>query len=119
MLADPSELSGAGGGSTSPTGEAGRFLVLESCHSTWLFDNQDLRFCRVVRGPRMDSSVATEWRPYDHLVLSEDSNAFVVFLDSSGTRLLRSWRHTARCDRCGKEVTAQYSLAELRRVASA
>lgn len=96
-----------------------QFLVLESCHSTWLFDTAEHRFCRVLKGPRLDSSVATEWRHYDRLVLHPDSEAFVVFLDASGTRLLRSWRHTARCDQCGGNTTAELSLEDLRRVARA
>lgn len=99
--------------------DATDFIVLESCHSTWLFDPAAHRFSRVLKGPRMGSSVATQWRAYDHLVVHPDSDAFVVFLDSSGTRLLRSWRHTAHCDQCGGEVTAEMSLADLRRVARA
>jgi len=95
------------------------FLVLESCHSTWLFDTQEHRFCRVLKGPLIDSSVATGWRDYDRLVLHPDSDAFVVFLDASGTRLLRSWRHTSRCEQCGGNATAEVSLADLRRVARA
>jgi len=98
---------------------SGRFVVLESCHSTWLFDTADRRFCRVLKGGRVGSAVTTEWRPYDRLVLQDDSDAFVVFLDASGTRLLRSWRHTARCDQCGGDVTAEMSLEDLRRVARA
>jgi hypothetical protein len=95
------------------------YVVLESCHSTWLFDPARHRFCRVLKGPRMSSSVATQWRSYSHLALDPDSEAFVVYLDSSGTRLLRSWRHTAHCDRCGGEVTAELSLEDLRRVTGA
>jgi hypothetical protein len=98
---------------------APEYVVLESCHSTWLFDPVNLRFCRVLKGPRMSASVATQWRSYDHLVIQPDSDAFVVYLDSSGSRLLRSWRHTAHCDQCGGEVTAEMSLADLRRVARA
>ncbi len=99
--------------------DAPEFVVLESCHSTWLFDPGRHRFCRVLKGPRMSSSVATQWRSYSHLALDPDSEAFVVYLDSSGTRLLRSWRHTAHCDRCGGEVTAELSLEDLRRVTGA
>ena len=95
------------------------FLVLESCHSTWLFDTKERRFCRVLKGPHLESSVATGWRDYDRLVLHPDSDAFVVFLDASGTRVLRSWRHTSRCEQCGGNATAELSLADLRRVARA
>lgn len=95
------------------------FLVLESCHSTWLFDTTERRFCRVLKGPYIESSVATGWRGYDRLVVHPDSDAFVVFLDASGTRLLRSWRHTSRCEQCGGNATAELSLADLRRVTRA
>jgi hypothetical protein len=109
------ELLGSVGAEEAPE----QFLVLESCHSTWLFDTTEHRFCRVLKGPRLDASVATEWRHYDRLVLHPNSDAFVVFLDASGTRLLRSWRHTARCEQCGGNVTAEMSLDDLRRVARA
>ncbi len=90
-----------------------RFLVLESCHSTWLFDPVEKRFCRLMKD---DKSVATEWLSYDKLVIHPDSDAFVVFLDSSGTKLLRSWRHTAQCEQCGGNATTELSLAELQKV---
>jgi len=93
-----------------------RFLVVESCHSTWLFDETDRRFSRIVKGAHEGSAVVTDWRPYDRLVLADDSDAFVVFLDSSGTRLLRSTRHTTHCERCGGEVTTEMSLEDLRRL---
>ncbi len=114
----------AGGVRTAPhlldaAVDAPEFVVLESCHSTWMFDPDNKRFCRVLKGPLGSSSVATEWRAYDRLVLHPESDAFVVFLDASGTRLLRSWRHTAHCDQCGGEVTAELSLADLRRVTRA
>lgn len=95
-----------------------RFLVLESCHSTWLFDEEAHRFCRVVKGD-LANAVSTEWRDYDRLVLHPDSDAFVVFLDQSGSRLLRSWRHTSHCERCGGEVTTEMSLSDLRRLVDA
>ncbi|MCL5048500.1 MAG: hypothetical protein M1374_06950 [Firmicutes bacterium] len=63
-----------------------------------------------------DKSVATEWLSYDKLVIHPDSDAFVVFLDSSGTKLLRSWRHTAQCEQCGGNATTELSLAELQKV---
>lgn len=92
-----------------------RFTVIESCHSTWLFDTEDQRFCRILKG--VGRSVATEWRRYHQLLLDPHSDAFLVFLDASRTRLLRSWRHTTRCVECGGDVTAELSLAELRQLA--
>jgi len=95
------------------------FVVLESCHSTWLFDPENRRFSRILKGHPAEPSVATTWRSYHRLVVNPGSDAFVVFLDPSGTRLLRSWRHTAHCDRCGGDATAELSLEDLRRVARA
>jgi hypothetical protein len=89
-------------------------FVIESCHSTWVFDRAHHRYRRIVKGALLSENVPTEWRNFDRLVLQDDSLAFVVFLDASGSRVLRSWRHTARCDRCGGEVTAEMSLDELR-----
>ncbi len=99
----------------SENAAADRFTVIESCHSTWLFDTEDRRFCRVLKG--VGRSVATEWRAYHQLMLDERSDAFVVFLDAARTRLLRSWRHTDRCKECGGDVTAELSLADLRTLA--
>lgn len=95
------------------------FVILESCHSTWLFDPENRRFCRILKVEPAEPSVATDWRPYHRLVVNPGSDAFVVFLDPSGTRLLRSWRHTAHCDQCGGDATAEMSLEDLRRVARA
>jgi hypothetical protein len=94
------------------------FRVLESCHSTWLFDEINHRFCRVVKATVLDDVVTTEWRDYDHLVLQEDSSAFVVFLDSRGTRLLRAWLHETACKQCGREDTGEMSLDDLRKAIS-
>jgi hypothetical protein len=96
-----------------------RFIVIESCHSTWLFDTVDQRFCRVLRTTLEPPTVATDWRGYDRLVVEDATDAFVVFLDSSGTRLLRSWRHSAHCTHCGRDWTAELSLEDLRKVARA
>ncbi len=110
-----SALVDLGDGKASPD----RFVVIESCHSTWLFDTADRRFCRVLRNSSFPAAVATEWRSYDRLVVEDRTDAFVVFLDPSGTRLLRSWRHTADCDHCDRDVTAEMSLRDLRRVTRA
>ncbi|MCU1489267.1 MAG: hypothetical protein JWM85_672 [Acidimicrobiaceae bacterium] len=96
-----------------------RFLVLDSCHSTWLFDQVLQCFARVLKAGGAHSSVATAWRQYDHLLVDSSSDAFLVFLDSSGTRVIRSWRHTARCEQCGGEPTAELPVAELRRALNA
>ncbi|MDA8296726.1 MAG: hypothetical protein M0004_09100 [Actinomycetota bacterium] len=91
-------------------------FVLESCHSTWLFNTQRRQFCRILKN--MGRPVATEWRAYDRLILHPESDAFVVILNASGTRLLRSWRHTAQCEQCGGNMTSEIALGDLERVAS-
>jgi hypothetical protein len=90
-------------------------LVFESCHSTWIFDEERLRFRRVLRDiTANDQRVATEWRPYFALDVDPLTEAFTVILNADGNRLLRSWRHTHDCDQCGGHATNEMSLAELR-----
>lgn len=95
----------------------GEFLVLDSCHSTWLFDVANHRFRRVLKGLDVDPSLATtEWRSYERLELSEGSEAFVVVLNPAGTSLVRSWRHVDGCEQCEGERTSELSLEDLRRL---
>ncbi|MGA2036900.1 MAG: hypothetical protein ABSH04_04870 [Acidimicrobiales bacterium] len=95
-------------------------LVLESCHSTWLFDTERMRFRRVLRGFDLDSHQSpTGWRAYSGLDIDLVSESFVVLLNPEGTRLLRSWRHVEHCTRCGGEATGELSLEELRSAARA
>jgi hypothetical protein len=89
-------------------------LVLESCHSSWVFDTESMRFCRILKGIEVDDHrVTTEWRPYYGLLLSEDSEAFTVLLNPEGSRMIRSWRHTHDCPECGEQVTAELSQADI------
>ena len=88
--------------------------MIESCHSTWLFDEKNRRFRRLLKGTRLGTAATTDWRPYDHLVIGDSSDAFLVFLDPSGRRALRSWHHTGRCERCGTSNTAELSLEDLK-----
>ena len=90
-------------------------LVVESCHSRWIFDAKNRRFRRVLKGPHLVQPVSTEWRAFDRLVFSEDSDAFLVFLDALGSRVLRSWRHVGPCARCGEQLTTEMSLEDLYR----
>jgi hypothetical protein len=90
-------------------------LVLESCHSTWLFDIPRMRFKRVLKGLDLDPpNAATAWRSYYGLELDNLSESFVVLLNPEGTRLLRSWRHIEHCPQCGGEATAELSIEDLR-----
>ena len=79
-------------------------VVIDSCDLTWLFDPLAHRFCQIARGAPRAEAEAAPWRPYDHFVVKKGSDAFLVFLDSSGTRLLRSWRHRSPCSHCGADV---------------
>jgi len=98
----------------------GGLLVLDSCHSTWVFDVVARRFRRVLKGLDVDPAIAaTDWRPYERLELAEGSEAFVVVLNSSGTRRIRSWRHVDGCGQCDGEQTVELSLEDLRRLTTA
>ncbi|MGH9292173.1 MAG: hypothetical protein ACRDZ6_05270 [Acidimicrobiales bacterium] len=93
-------------------------LVLDSCHSTWLFDVATKRFRRILKGLDVDPALAaTDWRNYERLELSEGSEAFAVVLNPAGTRRIRSWRHAEGCEQCGGEQTAELSLEDIRRFA--
>lgn len=95
-------------------------LVLDSCHSTWLFDEPAKRFRRILKGLDVDPAfAATDWRAYERLELSDDTDAFVVVLNSAGTRRIRSWRHVEGCTECEGERTAELSLEDIRRLAHA
>ncbi len=97
----------------TPVGED--ILVLESCHSTWLFDAERMRFRRILKGLDLDArNASTAWRPYYGLELDPISESFVVLLNPDGSRLLRSWRHVDHCPQCGGEATAELSVEELR-----
>lgn len=90
-------------------------LVLESCHSTWLFDTSRMRFRRILKGIDLDTRQAsTAWRPYYGLEIDPVSESFVVRLNPEGTRLLRSWRHVEHCAECGGDATAELSVDDLR-----
>jgi hypothetical protein len=89
--------------------------ILESCHSTWIFDTERMRFRRILKGLALDAHAATTaWRAYFGLEIDEISESFVVLLNPEGTRLLRSWRHVEQCSQCGGNQTAQLSLDDLR-----
>ena len=89
-------------------------LIFESCHATWIFDTESMRFRRVLKGVEVDGQpVATQWRAYYGLGHDEHSDSFTVVLDPEHTKLLRSWRHTDKCTQCGGAVTAELSVEEL------
>jgi hypothetical protein len=92
-------------------------VILESCHSTWIFDREHKQFCRILKGLEVaDRPVTTEWRSYSELHLDPRTESFTVYLNATHTRQVRSWRHTRDCDQCGGHETAELSLDDIRRV---
>lgn len=90
--------------------------VIESCNSTWLFDASRERFRRVPKGTSIDvPAPPEEWERYYSLEVDEDTGAFVVALNTAGTRLLRSYRHQVPCPHCDANATAELSLEAVRR----
>jgi hypothetical protein len=89
-------------------------LVIESCHSTWVIDQERRRFRRVLKGLDLDTRHAsTDWRGYHSFEIDELTGGFVLWLNESGSRVMRSRRHTERCADCGGEVTSELSLDEV------
>ena len=91
---------------------------IDSCHSIWLFDTEHMRFRRVPKETRIDTpALESDWEPYYGLEVSPESGAFAVALNTSRTRLLRSWRHTEPCEHCvpvtvDLDATGEVRLAE-------
>jgi hypothetical protein len=95
-------------------------LVVESCHSTWLFDERRHRFRRLLKGIVADSrDASTEWRSYERLELDDRAGTIKVVLNPSGTRLVRAEMHANRCRRCYGDPTGEISLDDLRALVGA
>jgi hypothetical protein len=93
--------------------------IFESCHSTWIFDTEEMRFRRTLKDIEVGhQSVSTDWRPYFRLQVDPLSETFTVFLNADESRMIRSWRHTHDCVQCGGHVTAELSLEDIRRAVS-
>jgi hypothetical protein len=91
-------------------------ITLESCHSTWIFDPRQLRFCRILRGISSGRGrISTEWRPYSELEIDPRARTFTVNLNEERTRLVRSSIHTSDCVACGASPTTEISLDEIQR----
>jgi hypothetical protein len=91
-------------------------ITLDSCHSTWIFDARQLRFCRILRGIAVGHRrISTEWRPYWDLEIDPRGRTFTVILDEGGTRLIRSSIHTQDCTQCGSSPTTELALEEIQR----
>lgn len=83
-------------------------LVVDSCHSTWFFEPSRGRFRRALKGLGLDGAVPlSKWRPYRAVLVDPDTDTFVVVLQESPMRLLRSWRHREEpCSSCGRSAPA-------------
>lgn len=91
-------------------------ITLESCHSTWIFDARQLRFCRILKGIDVGHRrVSTEWRPYWELDIDPLGKTFTVFLNEPRTRLIRSSIHTQKCVHCAGSQTTEISLEDIQR----
>jgi len=94
------------------------YITVDSCHSRWVFDPDRHRFRRILKGPGFDEHpTVTDWRPYVDLLADPYSDAFIVILNESGTRMLRSWRHTEGvCAQCGEAKTEEVLVDEVAQV---
>ena len=91
--------------------------ILESCHSTWIFDRDHKQFCRILKGVEVaDRPVTTEWRPYADLQLDPRTETFTVYLNARHTRQVRSWRHTRYRDHVVGTKATELSLDDIRRL---
>jgi hypothetical protein len=91
-------------------------ITLESCHSTWIFDPRQLRYCRILRDIAVGHRrISTEWRPYWELEIDSHGRNFTVTLNEARTRLVRSSIHTQECVACGAWRTSELSHDEISR----
>ncbi len=91
--------------------ESERFEQIESCNSLWIFDTEEKRFLRLPRtGPRPTSiSMYPDgtWESYKTLTIDPVGGEFIVRLNESGSRMLRSQRHGNPCPLCVEEPGSQ------------
>jgi hypothetical protein len=89
--------------------------IIESCHSTWIFDAERMRFRRILKDTEVGGQpVTTGWRPYYRLEADPGAETFTVYLNLVGSRVLRSWRHDADCTQCGQHATREVPLEKVR-----
>lgn len=79
---------------------SGELVVVESCTTTWAFDQTRKRFCRLPRGLEL-SATSAEWRPFHSMSVDRQAGTLEVSLDQAGTNLLKSDIHTGPCPDCG------------------
>jgi len=95
-------------------------MIVESCHSTWIFDAERMRFRRVLKDVTVGfRPVATGWRPYSQLQFDPLGETFTVLLTPDGSRRIRTRHHAYPCRDCGNPATSEFSLEEIRDCVSA
>jgi hypothetical protein len=90
-------------------------FLIDSCHNTWEFDPERNRYRRHIKSPGRFSPAASAWATYWGVIFDEDSESFVVLLNESGTRILRSYSHSPGCSACADQHTEQLDLSAIRR----
>lgn len=89
-------------------------IILESCHSIWIFDAHRRRYCRVLKGIEVSHRrIATEWRSYSYLEIDVWAARFTLFLGSDRSRIIRSWIHTDDCRQCTDHQTAEVWIEDI------
>jgi len=90
-------------------------VILDSCHSIWVFDTNRMRYRRILKGVEFSHRcVTTEWRAYWHLKMDKQTGTFIVYLRADRSRVIRSWLHTDDCMRCGEHQTAELPMEDVR-----
>lgn len=97
-----------------PSNDVGRYETIDTCNSTWIFDTSEHRFVRLPRNQAHPDAAAmvppSRWEPYDSVVVDPVSGAFLVRLNPSGSRILRSMIHRDPCPRCSSESAAPLTI---------
>jgi hypothetical protein len=94
-------------------------VVLDACHSIWIFDLDRKRYSRILRGlERSSRRVASEWRSYSYLEIDESDARFSLFLGADRSRIIRSWIHTHDCRQCAVRQTTDFWMEDLREALS-
>lgn len=94
------------------------YEMIETCNSLWVFDASRHRFLRLSRLHPQNLAFVPEsaWTPYVTLTINADTGEFLATLNESGTRLVRSQRHTTPCPFClaGLPADATRELEQIR-----
>ncbi|MHB8188912.1 MAG: hypothetical protein ACYDHP_00495 [Ferrimicrobium sp.] len=85
--------------------DSARLERIESCNSLWVFDTQAHRYLRLPRATVTDISLVSDsaWEAYENVTIDPIGGEFIVRLNASGSRLLRSQRHSTPCPNCDNE----------------